>query len=211
MFFYVQGPNKHDLMPLERIFDRGIVNEAGAIQSNMAINPEHPLTVTEKHQQKFIAKELYQSIDELGEDKQAIFASQIMSTPAMTLIPSMTVEYALKIFQEKQFRHLPVLSANDKVIGIVSDRDVLQYLAGLHENFNHDPALHKSTDKIELLMQSPILTASEKTDVRYIARLFVARRVGAMPIVSDGELKGIITRSDILHAVMSHYELELWI
>ncbi|MFV2031347.1 MAG: CBS domain-containing protein [Gammaproteobacteria bacterium] len=59
-------------------------------------------------------------------------------------------------------------------------------------------------------MKSPVLTASEDTDVRYIARLFVEQRIGALPIVADGELKGIVTRSDVLSAVMRHFVLQLW-
>jgi len=59
-------------------------------------------------------------------------------------------------------------------------------------------------------MKFPVLTASRDTDVRYIARLFVEQRVGALPIVSDGELQGIIAHGDVLSAVMRHFVLELW-
>ncbi len=59
-------------------------------------------------------------------------------------------------------------------------------------------------------MTPRVLTASVDTDVRYIARLFAEQHIGAMPVAKEGELKGIITRSDLLGAVMRHYGLELW-
>jgi len=60
-------------------------------------------------------------------------------------------------------------------------------------------------------MTPEVLTASTDTDIRYIARLFVERRIGAMPIVRNNKLAGIITRSDILSAVMRHFNLEIWV
>lgn len=60
-------------------------------------------------------------------------------------------------------------------------------------------------------MTSNVLSASSDTDVRYIARLFVENRIGAMPVVlKNGNLAGIITRSNILDAVMRHFNMELW-
>jgi len=217
MFFYIQGPNKHDLMPLERIFDRreikktAAINPSKVIETNGEIDAEQRHQTAQKHPQSLVAEDAYQAIDKLPVDGPALFAYQIMTTPVVTLTSSMTIEQALKHFQTKRLRHLPVVSSAGKVTGIVSDRDILHYMAGFYDSDQKNPAPHKLGDKVEQLMQSPVLTASQQTDVRYIARLFVERRVGAMPIVNDGELKGIITRSDILHAVMSHYELELWI
>ena len=59
-------------------------------------------------------------------------------------------------------------------------------------------------------MTPRVLTANVDADARYIARLFVEQRIGAMPVATDGVLQGIITRSDVLGAIMWHYVLELW-
>jgi len=85
----------------------------------------------------------------------------------------------------------------------------LHYVGGLGENYQPLPR-HNLNEHVEATMKTPVLTASQDTDVRHIARLFVSQRVGAMPIVSDGQVKGIITRNDILQAVMSNFLLELW-
>jgi len=213
MFFYIQGPNQHDLMPLDKVFQQRAVNKTGQIKKNKTIDAKQEHQTAQEHHQSFSASAeyVYQAIDKLPEDVPALYAHQIMTAPVVTLTASMTVDHVLTLFQTKRFRHLPVVSTDGKVTGMVSDRDLLQYMAGLQESYQKNLAPHKTSDKVELLMQSPVLTASKETDVRYIARLFVERRVGAMPIVADGELQGMITRSDILHAVMSHYELELWI
>ncbi|MCW9046648.1 MAG: CBS domain-containing protein [Gammaproteobacteria bacterium] len=211
MFFYVQGPNNHDLMPLEKIFDRRFVNKTEAIDPSRTIAPKQRHKFSDKHKLSLTANYAYKAVDKLPENGPELFARQVMTTPVVTLTSKMSVEQTLTIFQTTHLRHLPVISSNGKVTGIVSDRDILRYMAGLYGNYLKNPASHKVNDKVEQLMQSPVLTASQQTDVRYIARLFIERRVGAMPIVTDGKLKGIITRSDILHAVMSHYEIELWI
>jgi len=52
---------------------------------------------------------------------------------------------------------------------------------------------------IESIMISPVLSAGLNTDARHIARLFVEQRIGAMPVADQGQLLGIITRSDILN------------
>ncbi len=60
-------------------------------------------------------------------------------------------------------------------------------------------------------MKDHVLSASADTDARYIARLFVEQRIGALPMMNDQQrLAGMITRSDILKAVMIHFDLSLW-
>lgn len=211
MFFYVQGPNKHDLMPLERVFDRRLVNKIEAVKKSVKIDPELNYEKIQKRQQSSTATDIYQSINEPPGNRAVLFAYQVMTAPVETLMADMSIGHALTLFQARGFRYFPVVSTNGKVTGVVSDRDIFKYMSGIYKRYQKEDVVSKLSDKVEQIMQSPVLTASVKTDVRYIARLFVERRVGSMPVVSDGELKGLITRSDILHAVMSHYELELWI
>ena len=64
--------------------------------------------------------------------------------------------------------------------------------------------------KVGDVMTLEVLTASRKTDIRYITRLFVENRIGSIPIMDDRKIVGIITRNDILKAVIKNYKIELW-
>ena len=148
-------------------------------------------------------------MEQLPKTETALFAEQIMTTPVDALPLQAEVSDALEIFQARPFRHLPVVTDGNRLAGIVSDRDIMRYLGGFTRDY-HQQLPHKANEGIEKLMQPRVLAASPNTDVRYIARLFVERHVGAMPIVTDEKLTGIVTRSDILSAVMRHFVLELW-
>ncbi|MBL1259020.1 MAG: CBS domain-containing protein [Thiotrichaceae bacterium] len=151
------------------------------------------------------ARAAYQVAEQVPVDK--LLARQIMASPVMTLRPETSVDEAMQLFQLRKFSHLPVVDEAGGLIGIVSDRDLLRYLAGIDAT---QPPLRGGEAAVNTLMQSPVLTAGIDTDVRYIARLFVERHIGAVPIVNDGELVGIISRSDLLGSVMRHFILELW-
>ncbi len=130
--------------------------------------------------------------------EKAILASQIMTSPVETLQKSDTIRKASKLFQDRRFRHVPVVKENDILIGIVSDRDFFS---------------QKSTNsRVEKIMTTNVLSARPNTEIRYIARVFFEERIGAMPIVEEGgKLVGIITRSDILRTVVNKAPLELWV
>ncbi|MCB0337771.1 MAG: CBS domain-containing protein, partial [Bdellovibrionales bacterium] len=129
---------------------------------------------------------------------KAMYAEQIMSTPVITLSAEDTAQQAKELFTNGRFRHVPVVSDNNHLVGILSDRDFIGQVDG--------------ATKISKIMTSSIITARPHTTVRSIADLFFKERIGAMPIVSDeGELVGIITRSDILYALVKGGPLELWI
>lgn len=210
MTFIIQGINGSEVMPLGQLFKpEGVAK----VEASTAIHPlnekEHHGAADKKHAQQAAVDEAYRTVNELPQVETALFAEQIMSSPVVTIIPEMTLNEAVKLFQKSQFRHLPVVSTADRLVGMISDRDILHYVGGLGENYQPLPR-HNLNGHVESIMKTPVLTASQDTDVRHIARLFVSQHVGAMPIVSDGRVRGIITRNDILQAVMSNFLLELW-
>ncbi len=209
MTFYVQGLNGHELMPLVKVFKDPVVQKIEAIVAKRAINDrEHDIN-PKPNGQRSHAVQAYQVVKELPQGKTKVLAEQIMSSPVETLNPKSTIENALVLFRTKQVRHLPIISVDSVLVGIISERDVLRYLGGVPENDQQQEKPNRG-EQVSRLMTSPVLTASRDTDVRYVARLFVEQRVGALPIVSEGSLKGMITRSDVLTAVMRHFVLELW-
>ncbi len=211
MTFYIQGLNNHELMPAGKVFKGPVVEKTAAITPVRAIDENEHRDHTEKQGHKQSGAEAYQSVSALPQAHDIVVAGQVMSSPAVTLSPEALIADALALFQSKQIRHLPVVSSAGELLGIVSERDVLRHLSGITENYQQQASSNNGkNESITALMKSPVLTASSDTDVRYVARLFVEQRVGALPIVTDGELKGIITRSDVLSAVMRHFVLELW-
>ena len=206
MTFFVQGLNGHERMPLERVFKDRVVEKTEAVTPAPAVGEREQQESPGRQRQ---ALEAYHSVDQLPQSPATLHAGQVMSSPVVTLTPGATVDEALALFRRRRVRHLPVVSDNERLVGMVSDRDVLRHLAGVTESWRPQQPVDGGTP-VAAVMRSPVLTASPDTDIRYIARLFVEQRIGALPIVTDGELAGIIARSDVLSAVMRHYVLELW-
>ena len=212
MTFMIQGLDIHERMSVEQLFKRPPAEKVQALVPERPVSEkDHPVDEKDpKHQPSaHSAASAYQVIEQLPKSATVLFAEQIMTSPVLTLSLQAKISNAVEIFQTKLFRHLPVVTDGNRLAGIVSDRDVMRHLGGLTEDY-HQQVPHKADENIQQLMQPRVLAASPETDVRYIARLFVEQHVGAMPIVMDGELTGIVTRSDILDAVMRHFVLELW-
>ncbi len=212
MAFTVYGPGVRDPVPSDKLFEKRSVEQAQAIAPTRAIpgSEEEQSSSPHEYSQKGRAKQAYKLAQHAIENQPARYAYQIMTSPVITLARRDTIGAALELFRDKRFRHAPIIDEN-QLVGIISDRDLLNYLAGLGETFFHGSLAARLTAPIEQLVKTRVLTATRDTDVRHIARMLFEHRVGAMPIVTDdGTLDGIITRSDILRAVIQHFSLELW-
>ncbi len=214
MTFYVQGLNGHEVMPLVRLFDQYRVEKTHGVAPGHRVDSRKyhndVLDDVQKKQHSGVAVQSYQEIDQLPQSSPVLFANQIMTSPVVTFKSQDSIADAMALFRTRQLRHIPVVTDNGVVEGILSDRDILRHMSGVTEGYEQHMPSARTNDRVGQLMKTEVLTASADTDVRYIARLFVEQRVGAMPIVTDGNLVGIITRSDVLGAVMRHFILELW-
>ncbi len=212
MTFIIQSLDSHERMSVEQIFKRPIAEKVRAITPERAISEkEHPADeeTRRKHHPAHSAASAYEVVENLPKTTTILLAEQIMTQPVIALPLHSNISTALEIFQIRKLRHIPVVTDNNRLAGIISDRDIMRHLGGLTRDYHQQPP-HMASESIDLIMQSRVLAASPDTDVRYIARLFVEQHVGAMPIILNGELTGIVTRSDILIAVMRHFVLELW-
>ena len=132
-----------------------------------------------------------------------MFVSRSMTIKVVTTRPEATVLEAQKMMATHQIRHLPVIDGEDRLIGIVTDRDVRSILP---YDCYKDPGCAEEQEKVAGLKIKDImavepLTISPSDTIQDALLLIQEKRVGAFPVVDDtGKLKGIISVRDLLRA-----------
>ena len=141
---------------------------------------------------------------DMPHQESIIHAHQVMSSPVVSLPPDVTIPDAWEIFRYHHLRYMPVMD-REKITGILSDRDIFCSL--VEENGR---MVSREGKSVRDIMVREIITSDLATDIRRIALVMFHRHVGAMPVVRpDGKLAGIITRSDILHALVSRSSMDM--
>lgn len=127
-----------------------------------------------------------------------MIVEDVMTRNVVTLTPGQTLRDAINLLRREHIRHLPVVEGQ-KLVGIVTDRDVKRatpsVLAGIGHG-EYDNAL--STIKVAQLMTREPITVSSRSALKGAVETFINNSVGALPVVDDGQLVGILTDIDIL-------------
>jgi len=133
-------------------------------------------------------------------------AADIMSQPVIYASEDESIQTASEQFKQYGVHHLPVLDVHGKLVGLISDRDLLRHQAA-QPNAGHRLA----PQALKNIMTRRVLTALPHTGIPQLAEVMVRHRIGALPIVApEGQLHGMITRLDILRAIMTEAPIELW-
>jgi acetoin utilization protein AcuB len=142
----------------------------------------------------------------VNEKERVYYASEIMSSPVISIEPEITAADAWIRFGESSVRHMPVLSASGDIIGILSERDLLKQL------IIRDGKVEDAVEiKVKDIMSREVIATNPGTDIRRVARAMLEQHIGLMPVVAeDNTLAGVVTRSDILHAIIHLPGLSLW-
>jgi CBS domain-containing protein len=191
-------PKAEIYLPADKLFIEAGVKQMAATNPTARISSDTPHAPQREQQ----TRDLYRAYGQgqPHEPEPAMLARQIMVSPVLTLRQDAPLGEARRMFREHRFRHIPILSADDKLVGILSDRDLLA-----HAN---DPA----QASIQPLINPRVLVATPETEIREIAGILFEQHIGAMPIINSSEtLVGIVTRSDILRVLRNRAPLELWI
>jgi acetoin utilization protein AcuB len=126
-----------------------------------------------------------------------------MSRHPITVKPTTPVDAALKRMREEKVRRFPVVNEDGKLVGIVSDKDLL-YAAPSPATSLSIYELHYlySRITIEQVMTHDVITVEEEDPLEEAARVMVDNKIGGLPVMRDGKLVGIITETDIFKTFM---------
>ena len=98
-------------------------------------------------------------------------------------------------------RHLPVLR-DGRVVGVLSERDLLARQAALGQRAAGQMSVGEA-------MSAPALVARPDEDLAVAAERMLENRVGCLPVIDQGALVGMLTRSDLLRAIADSPESTL--
>ncbi len=124
--------------------------------------------------------------------------AEIMTANPASVAPTTSLGEVVGLMKTHNCRQLPVMDG-DKLVGIVTDRDVRLAMNSpltLHERADDYALMHHVP--AEACMSPNPLTVEASMPVVEAAGLLRTHKFGALPVVSDGKLVGILTTSDIL-------------
>ena len=127
--------------------------------------------------------------------------ADMMTANPVTIRNDSTLRQAIELMHEHNFRHLPVVSVNSHLTGIISDRDCRLALNSptLVRQRWQDEAVTDRTLVASIMTTAPIVV-EPATSAAEAARLMIDHAISALPVMRGETLVGIVTTSDILMA-----------
>lgn len=132
--------------------------------------------------------------------------TDLMQTKVLTVEEDDLIDRVFFLLHYEKIRHLPVVNRKGEIVGIVSDRDLYKAM-GPKENSNviesrgDHTALHVVSHKVRHIMHRHIYSIGPNDKVSEAAAILVKHRIGALPVLKNGKLIGIITTTDLLRAL----------
>ena len=149
-------------------------------------------------------------------------ARDVMVSPVVTVKPAASVQEVAKLLLERRISAVPVVDDQGKVVGIVSEGDLLHraeagterrrswWLLGLTgDEMLADEYVKAHARKVADVMTSQVTTAAPDTPLHELATLMETNSIKRVPIVKDGQLVGIVSRANLVQAVASARESPL--
>ncbi len=126
-----------------------------------------------------------------------------MKTYLITVSPDTSVLKARELMDQHKISHLPVTDGRARLQGIVTDRDLKQAWASPASTlsvYELTYVLQKLT--VESIMTRNLVTATPDMTIERAARLIHDHKIGALPVVKDEKLVGIITSTDLMEVLL---------
>jgi CBS domain-containing protein len=143
-------------------------------------------------------------------------ASDVMTVRVITIEPDATVQAAATLMVERGISALPVVDKSGKLVGIISEGDLvrraetgterkaswwLTFLSGTDE-LAHDFVKAHGT-KVSDVMTRTVVVAKPDTPLSEVARLLEVHRIKRVPVIEGDRLVGIVSRANLLQALAS--------
>ncbi len=145
---------------------------------------------------------------------------EIMTEQVISLTPQDNLAMAIEVLQNGKFRHLPLLDEQQKLVGLVSDRDILSNLPYAGKKPPTAPKIFRehlfaanSSEMdflipLETIMVRKLLHISPESTISEAVGIIHRKRISCLAVVNEHEkLCGIITVTDLMKALLGVYEV----
>lgn len=124
--------------------------------------------------------------------------SRVMTSNPFTVLPDAPVADAMDLIRREKVHRLPVLDRDKKLVGIVSEKDLLYASPSPASTLSvYEMSALLARLEVKKVMTKEVLTVTEETLVEDAAHLMIDKNVGGLPVLREGLLVGIVTESDI--------------
>lgn len=122
----------------------------------------------------------------------------IMAEDVVTIDRNDDLRLVDDIMAERHIRHIPVLE-DGQLVGLVTQRDLFK--ARMSSTMGYGEKAQRSflhTVRVKEIMVYPVMTVSPEISVSVAAELMIREGIGCLPVVQEGRLTGIVTKTDLL-------------
>jgi len=129
---------------------------------------------------------------------KTVLARDVMTTPVFVVEPNATIAHARNLMVRHRISRLPVMEAGN-LAGIITKKDIAYRLRQGEPAWRRRPL-----DRIPvgaLMTEQPLVVAPD-TGVREIARMFAQGNISSVPVVDEGAVAGIVTKTDLMKSAL---------
>jgi acetoin utilization protein AcuB len=138
-----------------------------------------------------------------------MYVKDYMHTALTTVTPDtlMSTAYQMMMMRAERIRHLPVVTDQQTLVGVITDRDIRR--AGASDApYMAEHELTYLLDKLRVreVMTTDVVTVRGTTSMLEAGQIFLQKKFGCLPVVrDDNTLEGIITVTDLLRAYVEQH------
>jgi CBS-domain-containing membrane protein len=143
-------------------------------------------------------------------------AADVMTREVLSVAPEASLRDAARLMLDRHVSGLPVIDAAGALVGVITEGDVLRRvelgteaksIGWLRKIFvqgaEAEAYVRTHGRKVEDVMTRPALSVAETTPVEEVVELMQQRHVKRLPVVAHGRVVGVVSRADLLRAVVA--------
>jgi CBS domain-containing membrane protein len=134
---------------------------------------------------------------------------EIMTSVVEVLAVGDTLARARQQIKRGRIRHLPVVDGNERLLGLVTHRRILECWVSHGHPDQESPREVARDVPVEMIMEKDVLTVDPGTTAAEAARLLETLKIGCLPVVDGGKLVGIVTEADFVRFARHYFEWEM--
>ena len=127
--------------------------------------------------------------------------SSLLNRKVISINENDSLYDAIKVLSEQKIGALPVLNNQEKLSGMLSERDIIQKVS-----FNK--TIDLSHTQIKSIMTTKIITCNQDTESNVLMTIMTNNKIRHIPIIKQGSLIGIVSIGDVVKRLLEKFNLE---